>query len=121
MIKGIQIIGILVGLYLIAQTLINYKQGNYGPRKTIFWIALWSTMAALFLKTDIMRFLLPILTTEDAIMSVLVMGVLTSLILISQQYQQAARIERRLTELIQNLAIRDYIEETSHALRKEDE
>ena len=121
MIKGIQILGILVGLYLVAQTLLNFRRGNYGVRRTVFWVFLWSVMVALFFNPSLAGLALPILTTQDAIMSVLVMGVLLSFVLITQLYQQMAGVERRLTELVQNLAIHDYMKEAMASLRKEDE
>ena len=122
MIKGIQILGMLVGLYLVAQTLLNFRRGNYGVRRTVFLMVLWSVMVVLFFNPSLAGLALPILTTQDVIMSVLVMGVLVAFVLITQLYQQMARVERRLTELVQNLAIHDYIKEAgAKIVRKQDD
>jgi len=111
MIKGIQILGMLVGLYLVAQTLLNFRRGNYGVRRTVFWVALWSVMMMLFFNPSLAGLALPILTTQDVIISVLVTAVLMAFVLITQLYQQIADVERRVTELVQNLAIHDYIKD----------
>jgi len=104
MIKGIQILGLLVGLYLVAQTLLNFRRGNYGIRRTVFWVVLWSVMMGLFFNPSLAGLALPILTTQDVIISVLVTAVLMAFVLITQLYQEMADVERRLTELVQNLA-----------------
>lgn len=111
MIKGIQILGMLVGLYLVAQTLLNFRRGNYGVRRTVFWVVLWSVMVALFFNPSLAGLALPLLTTQDVIMSVLVMSVLAAFVFITHLYQQMARVERAMTELVQNLAIHDYMKE----------
>lgn len=111
MIKGIQVLGILVGLYLVSQTLLNYRRGNYGIRRTVFMVVLWSVMVVLFFNPSLMLLALPLLSTQDTIMSVLVIGVLGAFVLIAQVWQAVAKIERKLTELVQNLAIHDYLKD----------
>ena len=112
MIKGIQVVGFCVGIYLIIQTIFNYKRGNYNPIKTSVLILLWTGMSLSFFDPSFARLFLPILTTQDVIMSVLVLGILTSFVLIMNLNQQLIQIEKRLTELVQNLSINNYIEET---------
>jgi hypothetical protein len=41
-------------------------------------------------------------------MSVLVLGVLGSIVMIIQVWQNLAKVEQNLTELVQNLAINEY-------------
>jgi hypothetical protein len=109
MIKGIQIVGIVVGLYLIAQTYRNYKNGSNNGKRAILWLLLWSAMIILFSNPSLMEFALPILTTRDTIMSILVLGILLSFVLIVQLWQYTYRIEKRIITLTQNLAITDYV------------
>lgn len=109
MIKGIQIVGMVVGLYLIAQTYRNYKNGSNNVQRTILWLLLWSAMIILFSNPSLMEFALPILTTQDTIMSILVLGILLSFVLIVQLWQYTYRIEKRIITLTQNLAITDYV------------
>ena len=121
MIKGIQVIGMLVGLYLIGQTILNFRRGNYDLRKTTFWLVLWTVMVVLFFNPSLMALTLPILTTRDTIMSVLVMGLTGALVLIAQVYQKMSDLEGKLTRLVQNLAIHDYLKDESSGGRKDDE
>lgn len=108
MIRGIQILGVLVGAYLILQTLIQWKKGNYGVKKTVLWLSLWVSVAILFAFPALTTFILPILTMEDAIRMVLVVGLVVAYALVYETYQQATRTERKLAELVQKIAIHDY-------------
>ena len=119
--RGIQVIGILVGLYLIGQTILNFRRGNYDARRTAFWLVLWTVMVVLFFNPSLMGLALPILTTRDAIMSVLVMGLTGAFVLIAQVYQKMAGLDRKLSRLVQNLAIHDYLKDVASGGRKDDE
>ena len=112
MVKGIQIIGMVVGLYLIAQTYRNYRNGSNNIRRTIFWLILWSVMTLLFSNPSLSALTLPILSTQDALISVIVLGILVSFILITQMWQHINHIEKQLVELAQNIAVADYIKTT---------
>lgn len=109
--KGIQVIGILVILYLIVQTLSQYKKGNYGLKRTCFWLALWVLIVVLFAFPPLVELALPIFAMQDMVLTTLVVGLIAVFVLVYHAYQQVARVERKLTELVQNLAIRDYVKE----------
>lgn len=111
MIKGIQVLGILVSAYLIAQTIMQYRKGNNGVKRTVFWLSLWSMMAILFAFPSLTILALPLLAMKDAMLSVVVVGLTVAYVLVYQMYQQTVRTERRLTALAQNIAIHDYIKE----------
>lgn len=112
MVKGIQVIGMIVGLYLIAQTYRNYRKGSNSIQRTIFWLVLWSIMTLLFSNPSLSEFALPILSTQDALVSVIVLGMLLIFILITHIWQHINRMEQQFVELAQNLAINDYIKAT---------
>lgn len=113
MIKGIQIIGLLVGLYLLARTLVDYRRGNYGVKKTVFWLALWASITVLFVHPSLAQLALPVLKTEDVIMSVLVLGLVTAFVIIFEVHRQVAKISAKFTKLVQNIAVHDYINEVN--------
>jgi len=121
MIKGIQALGILVSAYLFAQALVQYKRGNNGFKRTVFWLSLWSVMAILFAFPSLTVLALPILTMKDAMLSIVVVGLLLAYILVYQMYQQTVRTERRLTALAQNMAIHDYIKEKPNNPEEKDD
>lgn len=111
MIKGIQVVGILVSMFLLIQTLLNYKKGNYSSQKTFFLSLLWILIFLLFIYPPFVLFVLPILMTKDVISSVLVVGLVVIFFIISNIYQQVGKLDKRLSELVQNLAIHDYLNE----------
>jgi len=112
MIKGIQIAGIFVGLYLIGQTLLSLKRGKYGIKRSFFWVLLWSFMILLFLNPSLVLLIHPILTMQNIVMSISIMSILLIFIFIAHLYQQIADIEKKVTVLVQNLAIHNYIKES---------
>lgn len=107
--KGIQVIGILVTVYLIFQSLRQYKKGNYGLKRTSFWLALWVLIGGLFAFPPLVELALPIFAMQDMMLTTLVVGLIVVFVLVYHAYQQVARIERKMTELAQNLAIHDYV------------
>jgi len=109
MIRGIQVLGVLVIAYLMFQTLIQWRRGNYGVRKTVLWLSLWIVVTILFAFPSVTMLVVPILAMEDAMLTVLVVGLVVAYALVYETYQQASRTERKLTELAQNLAIHDYV------------
>lgn len=113
MIKGIQILGILVSVYLILQTVLEYKKGNHGARRTIIWMGLWILIATLFAFPSLTLLALPILTMQDAMLSTVVIGLVIAYILMFQTYQHLSETERKLTKLVQNIAIHDYLEKAT--------
>ncbi len=121
MIKGIQILGMLVGSFLILQTLLNFYYKRYRLARTLMMTVVWSVMVVLFFNPSLVELVLPLLTTQDVIMSVLVVGILGSFILIANVWQNVAKIEQKFTELVQNLALNDYINETRMSTDQVDE
>lgn len=114
MIKGIQIFGIVVGLFLLLKTYINYKEGYYNVIKTATWSTLSLTMIIFFYDTSYASYLLPIFTTQDAILTVIVSGILILFILINNLQNKILKIDRNLTELIQKISIDNYMKEKNN-------
>jgi len=119
--KGIQILGILISVYLMIQTLIQYRKKSYSLRKTISWIILWTLMGIIFTYPSLVGLVLPIFTMQDAMLATTVMGLIVVYVLVYHTYQQTTEIEKKLTELVQNIAITDYIKEVGNDPGKKDE
>jgi len=118
--KGIQVLGILVMVYLVIHTLLQYRRGNYGLRRAFVWLALWLLIGVLFAFPPLVELVLPVLAMQDVMLATLVLGLVVVYVVVYHTYQQVARVERKLTELVQNMAIHDYVKEASNP-RKEDE
>ena len=113
MIKGIQVLGMLVSVYLIIQTVVQYRRGNYGVKRTAFWLSLWMLMGILFAFPSLTILVLPIFTMGDAMLMVVVIGLIIAYVLVYQMYQQAVKTERKLTEIAQNIAIHNYAKQAT--------
>lgn len=109
--KGIQIIGIIVGIYLAARTYLNYKKGINNLKRTIFWLALWSTMIIVFIDPSLSELALPVLSTQDAMISAMILAILTVFVLIMHMWQHISKIEQMMVDLTQNIAVTEYMNE----------
>jgi len=109
MIKGIQLLGIGVSIFLIIQTLIQYRKGVYGLWRTLFLTGLWALIGFLFAFPSVTTFALPILSLESAVLTTQVVAIIVIFLILHHTYQQLAKIERRLTRLVQNIAVSDYL------------
>ena len=109
MIKGIQLLGIGVSVFLIIQTLIQYRRGVYGFWRTMFWAGLWALIGFLFAFPSITTFALPVLSLQSAMFATQVVAIIVIFLILHHTYQQLAKIEKKLTRLVQNLAINDYL------------
>ena len=108
MIRGIQVLGVLVSAYLIIHTLIQWKRGQ-GFRKTGLWLGLWVSVGILFAFPSLTTLALPVLAMENTALMVVVVGLIIAYALAYESYQQATRTERKLTELVQNIGLRNYL------------
>ena len=118
--KGIQVVGIIVGLYLLVSTILEHRRGFMSTKKAVILSAAWTVMTLLFYNTRLVEFLLPILSTEDAVITVLVLGLLSSFVLNIHTFKQVNRMEYKLTRLVQNLAVNDYIEQARNSSEKDE-
>lgn len=112
--------GIIVGLYLLVNTIIEHRQHFITTKKAVILSAAWTVMTLLFYNTRLVEFLLPILSTEDAVITVLVLGLLSSFVLNIHTFKQVNRMEYKLTRLVQNLAVNDYIEQARNSSEKDE-
>lgn len=110
MIKGIQVLGIAIGLYLVVTTLLEYRNGRATVKRTIVFTGLWSMMILLFINTRLVYIFMPLLSTESNVLTALVVGVLILFVLYLDIYKQLSSIEKNINLLIQDLALKKYQE-----------
>jgi hypothetical protein len=119
--KGIQVVGVLVGLYLAGLGVAGFAGGGYGWRRAGFWVVFGSTVSVLFLDPSLVSFALPFFTTQDTITTVLTVGILISFFLIARLQRQIVDRDRRLARLVQEVAVGDFAREYGFKADKEDE
>lgn len=78
-------------------------------------------MTVLFAFPSLTMLALPVLTMQDAMLAVLVIGLIVAYVLVYHMYQQATKTERKLAELVQNIAIRDYVNDVTNDPREKDD
>ena len=110
MLKGIQIFGILIGLFLLFNVILKYKDGKYSLKRTVFIGSLWVIVTILFYEPSIVSIVLPILSTKNAMESVLTISILVIFILYSQLYNEVNRLNSNMTKLVQELSINAYLD-----------
>jgi hypothetical protein len=108
LIKGIQVLGIVIGLYLVLTTYLEYRNGKATVKRTIIFTGLWSMMILFFINTRLVNIFMPLLSTESNVLTALVVGVLILFVLYLDTYKQLNNIEKNLDLLIQNLALKKY-------------
>ena len=108
MIKGIQVLGIATGLYLVLVTLMEYRRGRATLKRTIIFSGLWSMMILFFLNTRLIFIFMPLLSTQSNVLTALVMGVLILFVLYLAVYRKLNDIDKNLGLLVQNLALNSY-------------
>jgi hypothetical protein len=119
MLKGIQILGILIGFYLISRTILNYYRKIYDFKRVVFWLFLWVVMIGLFYEPSFMLAVTPYLTTMDAIMSITVISIIFLFVLIANIYQKMIFLEKKFTFFVQNVAIKNYLDEKTDESKNE--
>jgi hypothetical protein len=119
--KGIQVVGVLVGLYLAGLGVAGFARGGYSWRRTGFWVIFGSMVSILFIDPVLASFALPFLTTQDTITTVLTVGILIAFSLIAQLYRQLSERDRQLTRFVQEVAVRGFAKEYGLKADKEDE
>lgn len=102
-----QIVSLLISLYFIIRTLRQYFQQGRPLVSTLIWIALWTILAGLAVLPDNLSLpLAKILGIASNINAVLFFAVGLLFVAVFQQSATISHLDRKLTKLIRELAIR---------------
>jgi hypothetical protein len=106
MVLGIQVIGVVFALLMLYLTFLFYMKNNYTRAAFVFWIAVWICALVLVLFYQQLTFLstqLKFARTTDLYIAIAVMffGAITFL-----NYANVKRQERKVEELVRNMAMR---------------
>lgn len=72
---------------------------------------LWALIGTLFMYPPLVELVLPIFAMQDAMLATVVVGLIVAFFLVYHTYQQVTKIEMKVTELVQNVAIHNYVKE----------
>jgi hypothetical protein len=107
MIKGLQIIGMLVGALLLSYTLYNYYKNKYSFKRTFFFSTFLIVMLVLFFNPSLLTIILPYLSTESYVISIIVISIIFIYVSLFYIYNQMQKIEKSISIIVQNMALRD--------------
>ena len=108
MIRGIQIFGLLISIFLIIKTFHSYYRRDYAFRDLILWTTVWTGVGIVFIYPDVIGVFLIYLTLEQRLLAGLVLGLTFIYLLMFRLYQMHVNLERKVTELVQEIAVNLY-------------
>ena len=106
MVLGIQIVGLLFGLFIIYLTFLNYKRKEFTTKEFVFWIILW----VIFIVLTLFPFLLdPIVKSFGffrALDVLIVSGFLFLIAAVFYTYTVVRRTQRQIEKVVREIAMR---------------
>ena len=107
MIRGIQIVGLLVALATITFVLVARRKGRINGRSFVFWILFWFFFIVLDLYPSMVAYVSPVLTLEPNMYALTAGSVLTLFVLVFVLYSFLSDLNRKVAELTRQHAIVD--------------
>lgn len=107
MIRGIQIIGIIIDLVAIAFVLYARKKGRLNSRFFLFWMSFWIIFLGLNIYPSIVGYTSPILNLESNMYILTAGAVLTLFVLVFIFYSYLSDLNQKITKLVRQQAMLD--------------
>lgn len=104
-IRGIQIVGLLVALAAVTFVVFARKKGRINGRSFLFWVLFWGIFTVLDLYPSVVAFVAPALALESNMYILTAGSVLTLFVLVSVLYSFLADLNQRLAKLVREHAI----------------
>jgi hypothetical protein len=106
MITGIQILGILFGLFMIYLTYIYQKRRELSAKEGLFWSALWVAFVLISVVPSALNFLVKdVLSMSRPLDFLIIVGFMFLIGVTFYNYRSLKRSERRLEEIVRKIAI----------------
>ena len=107
MIRGIQIVGLLVALAFIGFVVVARRRGRINGRFFLFWLAFWSIFIVLDVYPSVAGYLSPMLNLEGNMFVLTVGAVLTLFVLVFVLYSFLSDLNRKVTKIVREQAMLD--------------
>lgn len=104
MILGIQLIGIIFGVFMMYYTFLNYKQNKFIKGEWIIWSLLWVGFLLIILFPGILNPILEILNLYRAMDLYISLGFLFFILLIFHLYSATRSNQQKLEVLVREVA-----------------
>ena len=108
MLRGIQIIGVLIGFFFIYQGYILVKQKKEDITSLLLWTIVGTGIIATSLYPGMFDYFLGLLQMKERPFAILTIGILTAYILLFQFYKTLRNLDNHLSKLNEELTLLRY-------------
>jgi hypothetical protein len=105
--SGIQIIGILFGIFMLYLTFLYYKRRDFYARDFAIWFIIWGGFLAVISFPDLFRLFLQPLYVYRLMDLITIVAFIVMFLVLFVSYRTSKQNEKRLKEIVRKLAIRE--------------
>ncbi len=106
----IQIVGILFALFALSRVILQLKRRNININEGLFWIFVWSFVIILLIYPEFFKYIADILGVGRGVDAIIYISIVVLFYLIYRIYAKIDQLERQITYLVREIAIRDRYE-----------
>lgn len=104
MLLGIQLIGIIFGIFMVYLTFLNYKQNKFSAKEWVVWCFLWIGFFVIILFPGILNPLLEVLNLYRAMDFYISIGFIFFIIIIFYTYSIVRSLQQKVEVLTREMA-----------------
>ena len=108
MVLGIQIAGILFGLFMIYYSFLNYKRREFTSKEIFFWSVVWILFIAISLFPNILDPIVKIGGFLRALDLLIISGFLFLIAAIFYTYTVTRKVQKKLETVVREIAMRKH-------------
>ncbi len=105
-ILGIQILGVLFGLFMMYYTFLQYKRREFTIKEYSFWFLFWGAFVAITLFPQVLDPVLSTLNIARALDFFIIGGFLFLIFVTFYTYTLIRKNQKKLEEVVRNIAIK---------------
>ncbi|ACV24578.1 DUF2304 domain-containing protein [Methanocaldococcus fervens] len=106
----IQIIGILFALFALSRVVLQLKKRTMSTNEGLFWIFIWVSVIILLMFPEFTSYVANILGVGRGVDAVIYISIVVLFYLIYRLYAKVDNLERQITHIVREIAIRDRYE-----------
>ena len=108
MVLGIQIAGVLFGLFMIYYSFLNYKRREFTSKEIFFWSVVWILFIAISLFPNILNPIVKIGGFLRALDLLIISGFLFLIAAIFYTYTVTRKVQKKLETVVRDIAMRKH-------------
>ena len=104
MILGIQIIGILFGLFMVYYTFLHYKRKEFTVKEFSFWVLLWALFIIISLAPELLDPFVKSLELARAMDLLIILGFMFLIGALLYTYILVRNLQKKIEEVVRKIA-----------------